>query len=90
MFEFFKLEFVNAYTQEVLRENFYEDASQIQDIIKTFEGTVDIDEDTYIFDFQQRALVAEYQNHSAMGQGNTLTYKLFFKVRLSGYQYQIK
>jgi len=82
----YKIQFINEYTQEVIRAATFDSPETILHMIKGFEKTINIDEDSYIFDSNQRAYIAEYLTHNKITEDNTITYNLFFKTRLSDIQ----
>lgn len=90
--QFFKLQFVNAYSQEILREATYDSVDDINNVIKAFEESTTIDVPTDIFDNQQRTLTAKYLSHNKFTEENTMIYKLklYFKTRIAEKQVPIQ
>ncbi|MGF6950094.1 hypothetical protein QF028_002599 [Neobacillus sp. B4I6] len=85
----YKLQFCNAFTQELLREATYGKVDVIQSLIESAQKNVGSGLDSFIIDNELRTLRAEYVTHSMIHQGNETVYKLFFKVKLSEVQARI-
>lgn len=86
----FKVEFVNAQTQEILREVPYKDENSILEMINMFNSKSENKNDTYLIDNQFRSLDAEYVTYSTYQEIDLTVYKLFFKVQLSENQFKVK
>lgn len=85
----YKLQFCNAYTQEVLREATYDSVDLIQSLIDSAQKNVGSGLDGFIIDNLLRTLKAEYVTHSMIHEENETVYKLFFKVKISEVQARI-
>ncbi|WP_226619761.1 hypothetical protein [Cytobacillus firmus] len=83
------LQFINTYTQEILRIASYDDPIQINRMIEGFKEASKIDSPAYIIDNQRRTLNAEYVFHNVITEGNDTIYKVFFIVSLAEMQAKI-
>ncbi|MEH7441119.1 hypothetical protein V7201_02180 [Bacillus sp. JJ1122] len=86
----FRVEFVNVFTQEILREVPYQDEKAILEIIDMLSSKPENSNDTYLIDSQFRSLDAEYVSHSKLEDDGVTVYKLFFKVQLSEKQLKLQ
>ncbi|TDK55327.1 hypothetical protein E2K98_28580 [Bacillus salipaludis] len=77
----FKMQFINADTQEILREVDYENTNIINSIIEQFEE--ESVTDAFLMDSRMRLLKADYVTYSVVGSN---VYKFFFKVKLHDVQ----
>jgi hypothetical protein len=84
------LQFINTYTQEILREASYDNFNQITHMIEGFEKASKIDSPAYIIDNQYRTLNAEYMFHKVITEGSNTIYKVYFIVSLAEFQAKIK
>jgi hypothetical protein len=86
----YKLQFINTYSQEVLREAAYENDAEINHILTSFEKASEIDEPTLIICSNRKTWKAEYLFHKVITIGNEITYMVFFIVSLSEVQAKIR
>ncbi|THE09501.1 hypothetical protein E1I69_22050 [Bacillus timonensis] len=78
----FRLEFVNCFTQEVLRHAQYEDKDK--DYVNEMLGTLrSVKEDMIIFDNAMNPFTALYLTHLVARENDVKTYRVFFKVKQS-------
>ncbi|MGY3718741.1 hypothetical protein ACWE42_24865 [Sutcliffiella cohnii] len=77
----FKIQLVNAFTQEVLREKVFPDLKRISEIISTFEESQKIDEDFYLFDEGMNVYKARYISYQVIRDEEYKVYRLFFKAK---------
>ncbi|RFU70360.1 hypothetical protein D0469_07095 [Peribacillus saganii] len=86
----YKVQFVNAYTQDILREEEYKEIMLILEMVSSFEQNKDKNEKlnnpSYIFDHQRRTWEAFYLSHVVVEEEKCRIYKLFFKVKMSEIQ----
>ncbi|MGY3718640.1 hypothetical protein ACWE42_24305 [Sutcliffiella cohnii] len=59
----FKIQLVNAFTQEVLREKVFPDLKRISEILDQFEESKKVDEDIFLFDEGMTVYKARYLSH---------------------------
>ena len=90
MYQFYKMKIVNVYNQKAIREETYQEPDVILNFVENFEKTKNSTEEMYLFDSGMRTLLARYVSHSKESDGNTLIYKLFFKTRLSEFQFPVE
>lgn len=83
----YKIQFLNAYTQEILREESYEKPDHIESMI---EGLKNAAGEIYLFDDKKRTLVANYVSDKIVITDFNIIYKVYFKVKLSPIQAKIK
>lgn len=93
--QMYKLQFVNAKTHEVIKEQSYRSKKNILYTIENFEYNSRYFKDEakcYIFDSEFRTLEAEYINYRETKdtKSRDFTYQLFFNVKLSEIQVPIK
>jgi hypothetical protein len=86
----YKLQFINTYSQEVLREATYETNVEINRMLIGFEKASEIDEPTLIFCNNRKTWNAEYLFHKVVNEENEIIYKVFFIVSLSEVQAKIR
>lgn len=75
------MQFINADTQEILREVDYENTNIINSIIEQFEE--ESVTDAFLMDSRMRLFKADYVTYSVVGSN---VYKFFFKVKLHDVQ----
>lgn len=85
----YKLQFVNAYSQEILREVDYDSTDHIKSIIDSMEKR-DSKLGMFLLDSKMRTLKAEYVSFSKIHKSKSTTYKLYFKVKLNDIQAMVK
>lgn len=85
----FRLQLVNVYTQEVLREQDYKNNETILNMIDSFEDEKDKEEECFIFDSGRRTLRAVYVTHNICNDDGVKVYRLLFKVKLNEVQVPI-
>lgn len=86
----YKLQFINTFNQEVLREATYDNTLTINRMLMGFEKASEIDEPTLIFCNKRKTWNAEYLFHKVVTEGNITVYKVFFIVSLSEVQAKIR
>ncbi|MGG1400570.1 hypothetical protein ABE288_22510 [Bacillus salipaludis] len=77
----YKLQFINADTQEILREVDYDKPDIINSIIEQFEE--ESITDAFLMDSRMRLFKADYVTYSVIESN---VYKFFFKVKLHDVQ----
>ncbi|UQZ76189.1 hypothetical protein C2I17_17395 [Niallia circulans] len=82
----FILQFVDAYTQEIIREETYDKEDFIFEMIDSFHETCVKENDIILFDNKQRILDAKFISHKMIREADRKIYKLFFVVILSEIQ----
>lgn len=88
----YKIQFINAYTQELLREQIME-TEHAEILIKSLVTPKHPklkDEPAYILDSQYRLLKADFVTHTSFIEDGINVYRLFFKVKLNEKQIPIK
>jgi hypothetical protein len=80
------MQLCNAYTQEVVREERYDNPDVINSLIKSAEKSVSQGLESFIIDDQKRTLKAEYITHSIIKGTKETLYKIFFKVKVNEVQ----
>ena len=90
MYQSYKMKLVNVYNQETIREETYQEPDVILNFLENFEDTKDSTDEMYLFDSEMRTLLAKYVSYSKKSNGNTLIYRLFFKTRISEYQFPVE
>jgi hypothetical protein len=86
----YKIQFINTFNQEILREATYENDSKINGMLMSFEKASEIDEPTMIICNNRKTWNAEYLFHKVIIEGNQTVYKVFFIVSLSPVQAKIR
>ncbi|MEH7380290.1 hypothetical protein V7138_07400 [Bacillus sp. JJ1533] len=74
----YKLQFVNAFTQEIIREVEYHDRTYINKFLGILESA---DEDLIIFDNKMNYYTARYLSHAIVHDGYTMIYRVLFKTK---------
>lgn len=85
----FKLQFINTYTQEILREIDYDRQDKIFEVINDMEKTREQGLDCFLLDSQKRTLQCEFVYYSKVEEDEIIIYKLFFKTRLATVQAKV-
>ncbi|MGG4549391.1 hypothetical protein ABER02_16640 [Rossellomorea marisflavi] len=80
-----KLQFINAITQEVIREEITEE-SVIKNFLASFEETKNKNDEVIIFDHGMKAYQAMFLSHSQTKKDHRKVYRFFFKTRVSTIQ----
>ncbi|MDQ6600746.1 hypothetical protein [Bacillus salipaludis] len=80
----YKLQFVNAYTSDILREVDYEKPDIINSLIEQLEERNSTD--VFLMDSQQRLFRADYVSCKEVNEQDNHVYKFFFKVKLHNVQ----
>lgn len=86
----YKIQFINTFNQEVLREATYNSKTMINTLIMGFENACKIDEPTLIICNNRKTWNAEYLFYKVITEGNETIYQVFFIVSLSPVQAKIK
>ncbi|MEH7345552.1 hypothetical protein V7122_16985 [Bacillus sp. JJ1532] len=77
----YKLQFANAFTQEILREEKYDGQSFILEIVDSMEQNKRDKLELFIMDNQKRILKAEFISHIIVREDDAKVYRMFFKVK---------
>lgn len=77
----FKIQLVNAFTQEVLRENVFPDLKRIAEILDQFEESKKVDEDIFLFDEGMAVYRARYISHQIFREEEYKVYRLLFSAK---------
>jgi len=85
----YKMQMINAYTQETLREIEYDKQDYILEAIESLEKNKRDKLDLFLFDDERRTLKAEFISHVVVRDENVKVYRLLFKVRLNEIQVPI-
>nr|WP_263327828.1 hypothetical protein [Neobacillus sp. Marseille-Q6967] len=72
----FKLQILDASTQEIIREETYGDSEIFNSVMKAFK----IGQDYILFDRQRKVLKGVYVSHSILNENDGKTYKINFRV----------
>ena len=86
----YKLQFVNALTQDLLREEVYKDSKMIFKVLKTVEDSRKNGMQSFMFDSQRRTQDIEYVSHTVLTDDRHTIYRLYFKVKLAKVQARIR
>lgn len=86
----YKLQFVNTYTQEILREIDYERQDKIFEVINDMEKIKEQGLECFLLDSQQRTLACEFVYYSKHEEDGITYYKMFYKTRLAPVQAKIR
>jgi hypothetical protein len=78
----YTLQFCNAVTKTVIREESFKDIAPIAGIIKGAEGSKNLSDPIYIIDHSLRPLEAKYVSQSVIHTRTGSVYQLFFKINL--------
>ena len=76
----FTLQFCDAFTQTVIREESFKDVAHIARIIKSAEENKNSSLPIYIVDHSLRPLEAKFISQSVIHTGTDSVFKLFFKI----------
>lgn len=85
-----KVQFVNAYTQDILREDEYESLEKIENMITDFERVNQQGLEIFILDNRQRTLESKYVSHSILKVGRSKVHRMFFTTKLAPIQAKIR
>jgi len=81
----YKLQICNVQTHEVLREKTFKKPDLISSLIELgLKG-----KECFLFDEECRTYKGKYVNHYSFIEGDTITYKVFFELRLSEIQARV-
>ncbi|WP_042456680.1 hypothetical protein [Neobacillus dielmonensis] len=81
------IQFCNTYTQEILREESYENFKRIEEIITGLSNAVG---EIYILDSSMRMHVAAYVTDKIIVTDREFIYKVFFKTKLCELQPMVR
>jgi adenylate kinase family enzyme len=81
-----KIQFVNAFTQEIIREEEIKDNTLINNFITSFEETKKRNQEVIIFDHGMTAYQAMYLSHSLVKKEQRKVYRVFFRTKVSSIQ----
>jgi hypothetical protein len=82
----YKIQFCNAYTLEILREEPYEKPDQIEQMVSDLKN---VNGKMYLLDSKMRMIVVNYDSHIIVISDRDIVYKVFFKTKLSEFQPRI-
>jgi hypothetical protein len=83
----YKLQFINALTQDILREEIFKDQKVILSMIKPMERNRDVDGlDLFLVDNRKRMLEGKFVSYTVGDEDGYIVYRLLFKVKLAKLQ----
>jgi hypothetical protein len=82
----YKMQFVNAYNQNVLREQLFKSPENILEMIMSFQKTTNDGLEIFLMDTERRFLECEYVLYRIVEEDKMTVYKVFFKVKMAELQ----
>jgi hypothetical protein len=87
----YKLQFINALTQDILREEIFKDQNDVLQMIKPMERNRDVDgQDLFLVDSRKRMLSGKFVSYTVGDEDGYMVYRLLFTVKLAKLQPLIK
>jgi hypothetical protein len=83
----FKLQFINALTQDIIREELFKDQNGVMQMLKPMERNRDLDgQDLFLVDNRKRMLSGKYVSYTVGDEDGYIVYRLLFSVKLAKLQ----
>jgi hypothetical protein len=83
----YKLQFINALTQDILREELFKDQNGVMQMIKPLERNRDMDgQDLFLVDNRKRMLEGKFLSYTVGDEDGYIVYRLLFSVQLAKLQ----
>jgi hypothetical protein len=83
----YKIQFINALTQEILRVDTFKEEKAIQEMIKPLERNRDIHgQDIYLVDNRKRMLEGKFLSYTVGDEDGYMVYRLLFNVKFAKLQ----
>jgi hypothetical protein len=87
----YKLQFINALTQDILREEIFKDQNGVMQMIKPLERNRDLDgQDIFLVDNRKRMLSGKFESYTVGDEEGYMVYRLLFQIKLTKLQPLIK
>jgi hypothetical protein len=87
----YKLQFINALTQDILREEIFKDQKAVLELIKPLERNRDVHgHDLFLVDNRKRMLQCKFVSYTVGDEDDYIVYRLLFSVKLASLQPLIK
>jgi hypothetical protein len=87
----YKLQFINALTQDILREEIIKDQKTILEMIKPLERNRDVQgHDLFLVDNCKRMLQCKFVSYTVGDEHDYIIYRLLFSVKLAKLQPLLK
>jgi hypothetical protein len=87
----YKLQFINALTQDILREEIIKDEKIVKGMIKPLERNRDIvGHDVFLVDGRKRMLEGKFVSYTVGDEDSYMVYRLLFSVKLAKLQPLLK
>jgi hypothetical protein len=87
----YKLQFINALTQEILREEIFQDQKAVLEMIKPLERNRDIEgHEVFLVDNRKRMLEGKFVSYTVGDENGYMVYRLLFSVKLAKLQPLLK
>jgi hypothetical protein len=83
----YKLQFINALTQDILREETFKDQNAVLSMIKSLERNRDLDgQDIFLVDNGKRLLSGKFVSFTVGDKDKEIVYRLLFDIKLAKFQ----
>jgi hypothetical protein len=86
----YKLEFVNALNQDLLREQLYKEPEHIVSMIASLEKNREDGLDLFLMDHRKRTLEGRFVSHKVIEEEGLVVYRCYFKVKLAKMQAKVR
>jgi hypothetical protein len=87
----YKLQFINALTQDILREEIFKDQKTVLEMIKPLERNRDVHgHDLFLVDNLKRMLQCKFVSYTVGDEADYIIYRLLFSVKLAKLQPLLK
>jgi hypothetical protein len=81
------MQFINALTQDILREEIFKDQNVVMQMIKSMERNRDVDgQDLFLVDKRKRMLEGKFVSYTVGDEDGYIIYRLLFKIKLAKIQ----
>jgi 1-aminocyclopropane-1-carboxylate deaminase/D-cysteine desulfhydrase-like pyridoxal-dependent ACC family enzyme len=82
----YKMQFVNAYNQNVLREQLFKSSEKIMEMIMSLEKTTKDGLEIFLMDSEKRMLDSKFVTYKIVEEDDMTVYKVFFKTKIAELQ----
>jgi hypothetical protein len=87
----YKLQFINALTQDILREEIFKEQKAVLEMIKPLERNRDVHgHDLFLVDSRKRMLEGKFVSYTVGDEDDFIVYRLLFSVKLAKSQPLLK
>jgi hypothetical protein len=87
----YKLQFINALTQDILREEILKDEKIVREMIKPLERNRDTEgKDIFLVDGRKRMLEGKFVSYTVSDEDGYMVYRLLFSIKLAKLQPLLK